>query len=69
MCDSAPAAAKAGWYPTPVHGRERYWDGVRWTEMFRQAQAGAPRPIGEGVTSAASTWASSRGLGSGPVSD
>ncbi|MDR7111226.1 hypothetical protein J2X03_001090 [Microbacterium trichothecenolyticum] len=55
MCDSAPAAAKAGWYPTPVHGSERYWDGVRWTEMFRQAQAGAPRPIGEGVTSAAST--------------
>jgi hypothetical protein len=55
MSDSAPSSAKAGWYPTRVHGRERYWDGVRWTEMFRQAPGSAPTAIGEGVASEASS--------------
>ncbi|MFB7884052.1 DUF2510 domain-containing protein [Microbacterium sp. NPDC056057] len=50
MCDSASETARAGWYPTRVHGKERYWDGVRWTEMFRQAQAGGRIPIGDGVS-------------------
>ncbi|KJL41430.1 MULTISPECIES: DUF2510 domain-containing protein [Microbacterium] len=53
MRDSVSAPAKAGWYPTPVHDRERYWDGVRWTEMFRQARASAPTSIGGGVGSEA----------------
>ncbi|MFE5411055.1 DUF2510 domain-containing protein [Microbacterium sp. NPDC056569] len=55
MLDSAPGTAKAGWYPTPVPATERYWDGVRWTEMFRQAQASAPTPIDEDVASEALT--------------
>ena len=49
MSDSTSSAARAGWYPTRVHGRERYWDGVRWTEMFRDAQAGAPASIDDRV--------------------
>ena len=53
MCDSASETARAGWYPTRVHGKERYWDGVRWTEMFREARASAPTSIGGGVGSEA----------------
>ncbi|WP_374975251.1 DUF2510 domain-containing protein [Microbacterium trichothecenolyticum] len=55
MSDSDPNSARAGWYPTRVHGCERYWDGVRWTEMFRQRQGSAPTAIGECVASEAST--------------
>ena len=28
--DDAPPAAPAGWYPSVVDGRERYWDGAEW---------------------------------------
>ncbi|MBF4603997.1 DUF2510 domain-containing protein [Curtobacterium sp. VKM Ac-2884] len=28
--DDAPPAAPAGWYPSVVAGRERYWDGSEW---------------------------------------
>lgn len=28
--DNAPPAALAGWYPSAVAGRERYWDGSEW---------------------------------------
>ena len=33
----APPAPRAlpGWYPDPVTGRERWWDGVTWTEEYR----------------------------------
>ncbi|HKP06125.1 MAG TPA: DUF2510 domain-containing protein [Microbacterium sp.] len=50
MSDS-DGSAKAGWYPTRVRGRERYWDGVRWTEMFRQAEPGGSDVIDAVVTS------------------
>ena len=42
MTDITSGTAPAGWYPTRVQGRQRYWDGVRWTEMYRQAPLSAP---------------------------
>jgi hypothetical protein len=30
--DPAPPKTPAGWYPTP-DGRQRYWDGSRWTDL------------------------------------
>lgn len=31
--ETAQAEVPKGWYPMP-DGRQRYWDGVRWTENF-----------------------------------
>ena len=37
MSPSAPVPP-SGWYPDPAQpGRERYWDGARWTQIVRQA--------------------------------
>jgi hypothetical protein len=33
-----PEAGKSGWYPiADTPGQQRYWDGYRWTDRFRQA--------------------------------
>ena len=49
-------ASPAGWYPQE-DGRQRYWDGQRWTEHFAPGQApsptGAPVPMVEGAAPAA----------------
>lgn len=29
--------APAGWYPDPVSGQQRWWDGGRWTDHFAPA--------------------------------
>ncbi|MGL5816898.1 MAG: DUF2510 domain-containing protein [Phycicoccus sp.] len=37
-------SAPPGWHPQP-DGRERYWDGTRWTDQFRSpTPTGAPEP-------------------------
>ncbi|GAA5195146.1 DUF2510 domain-containing protein [Microbacterium jejuense] len=41
MSETTTAGAPAGWYPGGCGGRERYWDGVRWTGMVRDAGSGA----------------------------
>lgn len=37
-------AAQAGWYPAGVPGRERWWDGIQWTEHERYAAVQPPPP-------------------------
>ena len=41
--DSTPPR---GWYPDPAGPRrERYWDGVRWTQVVRQAEVVTVKPV------------------------
>lgn len=46
MSDASNSQPAAGWYDdTTSPGRQRYWDGVQWTDQTRLAQAtGAPAP-------------------------
>jgi hypothetical protein len=42
---SPPAAVDEGWYPDPADAqRERWWDGLAWTEFTREAPA-RPGPV------------------------
>lgn len=51
MGEYSVAGASAGWYPQP-DGRQRYWDGQRWTEHFAPGAAGM-----RGASSASATQA------------
>jgi hypothetical protein len=40
----------AGWYPQP-DGRQRYWDGEKWTEHYAPGQPVTPPAVTQGATS------------------
>ena len=44
MATEGQGTPAAGWYADPeVPGRQRYWDGSRWTEQVSEPQATAPQ--------------------------
>jgi uncharacterized protein len=53
----AAPAAPAGWYSDPDgSGRQRYWDGTRWTDALAPEGAGRA-PVGASGTDGQDTWA------------
>src|SRR5690348_17268712 len=38
-----PSWVPAGWYPDPLGGVARYWDGNRWTKSYRDGPP--PKPV------------------------
>jgi uncharacterized protein len=54
------ATAAPGWYADPeVAGRQRWWDGTRWTEHFHPPQVGGTAPY-PGQAAADPAWLAQR---------
>ena len=63
MTDGSPATP-AGWYPIPTEpGRERYWDGGRWTAQTRSAVTQTPLDPGTLRQETSPYWVGQRANG------
>ena len=61
MATEGQGTPAAGWYADPeVPGRQRYWDGSRWTEQVSEAQAAAPQHAQPAAAMTLTTDASAR---------